>query len=220
MKKIKLFENFQGAEVLLTFKDSDEPFVIKQDGKYFIIDYKGHEHKTEYTDDPQILLNAIERVNDRDYHSMVSNRAKTKEDYWQGYFDYQWSGTGGLILWHNPTEAWKSELSRRGELGCEKCGGKMTMYYKPTCFNCDKPQPDDRGQIMLIPACYYVALKNDLDIREVWEAVGDANGDYEFYHRNDSPCHLHMTGDEDIDYYLKMIDDVWPLKKTTFYVSW
>ena len=132
-------------EVLLTFHGTNIPFVSKRGDKYFInnsvasnrVIYDGSE--TEYTDEPQILLDAIKAAAPIKYHDMHKSKPSSKEEYWQDYFNYMYSGKGGLVLWHNPTSAWESELARKGKLECKKCGNKMTMYYKPTCFHCDKP---------------------------------------------------------------------------------
>ena len=219
---IKTFEGYvDSGETLLNYEDSNVPYVTKVGDKYYITNNKGYEGKTEYTDDPKILLDAIKNVKSLDYQGMFKGKSSTKEEYWQRYFDYMYTGTGGLVMWQNPTEAWKSELSRRGELVCDKCGGMMLMYYNPTCFKCEKPTPDKKGRYMLIPVCYYVALKNGLEYREVWEAISDANGNYgDFYYSNDTSADLYYTQNAKVDKYIKMIDEEFPVETTNFFVSW
>jgi hypothetical protein len=202
-------------KTLLTYYNSDLPFVIEEDGKYFITNVKGYDKTTEYTDDPEILLNAIKNVDPINYQDMFTYNAKTKEEYWQLYFNYEYNG-GGLIMWQNPTESWNSELARRGKLLCPKCGDKMIMYYKPICTKCEKPEKDKKGRIMLIPACYYVEKKNNLPHRTIWQTISDN----EFFEHNDTSCDLYFTGDEDVDKYIRMIDEEFPIEITNFFVSW
>lgn len=38
-------------KILLTYYNSDLPFVIEEDGKYFITNVKGYDKTTEYTDE-------------------------------------------------------------------------------------------------------------------------------------------------------------------------
>lgn len=213
-------------EILLNFYNTQVPFIFKKENKYFISNVapgfensstkEWEKHSTEYTDDVNILLNAIKKAKSFTYQEMsVSGKTKTKEDYWQNYFNYMYSGKGGLILWHNPTESWNSELSRRGELPCKKCGNAMTMYYVPTCFYCEKPEKNKRGQLMFIPVCYYIALKNKLKMNTIKKALWD-----EFVQGNDIPCNLYFTGKKEIDSYLSMINKEFPIEKNTFFVFW
>ena len=141
-------------EVILTRKDSNEPFVTKQGNQYFIEGVK-------YTDDINILLNAIKNVKAIKYQDLHDNH-KTKEEHWQAYFNFQWT-EGGLILWHNPTEMWRSELSRRGKLGCPKCGGKMQMYYSPYCPICDFKGKAKKNLMQMI---YFIETKYKIDTRD------------------------------------------------------
>lgn len=114
--------------VLLNTK-SGKPFVTKKGKKYFV-------EKVEYKDDINLLLNAIKEVKEVKYDDLFDKELKTKEDYWKRYFNYQWND-GGLILWHNPTEMWNQELTRRGELKCSKCGALMVMHYRSYCPICE-----------------------------------------------------------------------------------
>lgn len=209
-------------EVLLCFDGTEVPFVIKREDKYYINNSIATNRifrdnsLTEYTDDVDLLLNAIKQAKSIDYHS-IFGKADTKAEYWQLYFNYMFSGKGGLVLWHNPTESWESELARRGELICKNCGGKMVMYYTPQCFKCEKPKPDKKGRYMLIPVCYYIALKQGLPLREIWEYISRKT---DFIDGNDRACDLYKTGNKDTDKYINMIDEEFPVETTNFYVSW
>ena len=205
-------------EVLLNFDKTNIPYVIKIEDKYFIINNKGWDNKTEYIDDINILLNAINNAKSIGYYDMINGRskAKSKEEFWQFSFDYMYSGNGGLILWFNPTEMWNQELARRGLLNCDNCGGKMIMYFTPQCFKCNKPTADKKGRFMLIPVCYYVSLKNSLPLREVWDSFRDTD----FIFGNDTTVDLYYTGKDKIDKYIKMIDDEFPIETSLFFVSW
>lgn len=201
-------------KILLTYYNSDFPFVVEEDGKYFIFNFKDCDNYTEYTDDPEILLNAIKNVKPIKYYDMVNSESNTKAEYWQQYFNYQYND-GGLVLWCDPTKSWDEELARRGKLFCPKCGEKKIMYYTPICINCDKPKKDKKGRIMLIPACYYVERKNNLHHRLIWETICNY-----FVESNDTSCDLYFTDDDDVDKYIKMIDDEFPIETTNFFVSW
>ena len=107
-------------EIVLYKKDSDVPFVWKVDGEYFIEGVK-------YTDDVELLISAIVDVQALGYYDL-NQRKDNKADYWKAYFNYQWAG-GGLVLWHNPTEIWEQELTRRGEAFCQ-CGAKSLCTTK------------------------------------------------------------------------------------------
>jgi hypothetical protein len=130
-------------EILLNKFESDKPFVWKEGDKYFI-------DNVEYTDDINILLNAIKNVKTITYHEMFE-KVDTKEEYWQLQFNYMYNN-GSLVLWHNPSEGWDEELARRGEKLCPDCGKPMEMYYVPTCFHCKKPMPDKKGRGNLLEA--------------------------------------------------------------------
>lgn len=209
-------------KVLLCFDGTEIPFVIKREDKYYINNSVAMNRiisdntLTEYTDDIDLLLNAIKQAKSIDYHSMFQ-KVDSKAENWQLSFNYMFSGKGGLVMWHNPTEMWDAELARRGELVCKICGNKMTMYYTPQCFKCEKPKPDKKGRYMLIPVCYYVALKNGLPIREIWEHI---SRETDFIEGNDRPCDLYMTEDEETDKYIEMIDKEFPVETTNFFVSW
>lgn len=196
-------------EILLNKKDSEIPFVWKEDDKYFI-------EGIEYVNDINLLLSAVSEVQEVKYNDLFK-RCSTKNEYWQQYFNYQWSG-GGLVLWHNPTEMWEQELTRRGELFCS-CGAKKFMYYTSLCPNCDIPKPDDKGAVSLIPLCTCLEHKHKLKNREIWEWIKD---NYDF--SNDSYINLENYYGEDLDEdfpnYLNMIDEVYPVKTTLFYISW
>ena len=213
-------------EILLTFHNSEIPFVFKKGEKYFISNVgpgfknspvkEWEKHSTEYMGDSTILLNAIKNVKSFTYQELLKSHAtKTKEEYWQHYFNYMYSGIGGLILWQNPTTCWESELARRGELLCKKCGNPTKMYYVPTCFHCEKPKKNKQGHYMFIPVCYYTALKNKLEMNIIKQALWE-----EFVRGNDLSCNLYFTGNEHTDSYLKMIDKEFPIEKNTFFVSW
>ena len=141
--------------ILLTYKDSDKPFVTKKGKQYFI-------ETTKYTDDVNILLNAIKNVKPAAYDDLFKKPGKNKEEYWQKHFNYQWSG-GGLILWHNPTQMWEQELARRGELNCPNCGRKMHMYYTPECPVCDFKGKAKKNLIQMIA---YIEAKYNIQTRD------------------------------------------------------
>lgn len=205
-------------EILLTFHNSDRPFVTKEDGEYFIFRHKNFDAKDKYVDDPAILLDAIQHVKPVDYHKMHSleRAAMTKAEYWECAFNYMYSG-GGLVLWQNPTEYWNSELCRRGQLPCKKCGRATKMYYTPTCFYCERPKPDQKGRYYLIPVCYYVALKNNLPLNEIKDTILDYDV---FEYHNDTILDLYYTENEKVDKYIRMIDEEFPIATTNFFVSW
>lgn len=137
-------------EILLNKHESENPFVWKENGLYYV-------DGVEYKDDVDILLNAIKNAKPITYHEQFK-KVNTKEENWQLSFNYMYNN-GGLILWHNPTEMWDQELARRGEKNCPDCGKPMQMYYVPTCFHCKKPVPDEKGRGNLIMAKNW--LKNN-----------------------------------------------------------
>lgn len=114
-------------------KQNGDPFVTLEDGVYFI-------EGVEYTDDIDVLTNAIAKVKPGEYQDMF-NKWTSKADYWQAQFNHQWSG-GRLILWWNPTKSWNEELARRGELHCPRCNTKMVMYFHSYCPLCSGVKPE------------------------------------------------------------------------------
>lgn len=210
-------------EVLLNKKDSSVPFVWKKNDEYFIEGVK-------YTDDIELLMSAIDDVQALEFDDLEDSNevANNKEDYWKALFNYQWS-EGGLVLWHNPTEMWEQELTRRGEAFC-KCGTKKFMHYKSWCPACDIPQPDKKGAVDLIHLCNCIEHQHKLQDRQLWAWITD---NFEFH--NDSYIsldgwHIYEYDYDDIQYYyydktlgesyLKMINDVYPIDKHLFLVSW
>ena len=200
--------------ILLTFYNSKHPFVIEENGEYFIFRHPNYDTKDKYTDELNILLNAVKNVKHLKYLSNDLRHINSKEEYWQYAFNYMYSG-GGLVLWQNPTNYWESELCRRGQLPCKKCGNPTIMYYTPTCFSCERPEPDKRGRYYLMPVCYYIAIKNNLPPETIEEAILDS-----FECHNDSILDLYSIGDEKIDKYLAMVDKEFPIETTNFYISW
>ncbi len=191
-------------------KRNGKSFVTFDDGKYFI-------EGVEYTDDIDLLLEAIETVCSIEYKDLYNtNLYPNKRTYWMAHFNYQWSG-GGLISWQNPAEIWTEELCRRGELHCDSCNGKMEMYYRPMCFNCYSPQPEEDGSLNLIEVIKHLAIKLDWNYNVVWKWVCD---NYEF--SNDSYIKLRKptehTGNE-IDYWAA-INEHFNTPTHLFYVSW
>lgn len=144
----------QKEAVLLTKKDSNEPFVTQRGNTYYIEGVK-------YTDDPKILLNAIKNVKPAEYNDL-HEEYKTKEDYWQVHFNHQWC-EGGLILWHNPTEMWKAKNTRSGKELCHKCGEKLHMYYTPYCPICDFKGKAKKNLMQMIA---FIEAKYKIDTRD------------------------------------------------------
>lgn len=146
--------------VLLTKKDSDEAFVTKRGKNYYI-------EGTKYTDDTELLLDAIKNVKDVSYDDLLKEENRSsKEQMWKTYFNHQWSD-GGLILWHNPTNLWRDELARQDKLVCIKCDSKMRMYYKPYCPLCEGVTNTKKGQNYQY--AHFVDLietKYDLNLRD------------------------------------------------------
>lgn len=108
---------------------------------------------------------------------------------------------------------------------CEKCGSTMIEYYGSHCFKCEIPTPDKKGRYMLIPVCYYIALKNGFNYKAIWKSIADAD----FVEGNDRICDLYFSYEDmenmddnelELENYLKLIDDEFPLQTTNFYVSW
>ena len=200
-------------EVLLTKHNSDIPFVTKKGEKYFI-------ENVEYTDDINILLNAIKNVKPIDYQSMfVKDEKETKETYWQRHFNHQWTA-GGMILWHNPTEMYNQELTRQGILRCPECGGKMVMYYRSYCPVCEgKPKKDKKGRYMLFEIFNYLSAKHNIPEQEINDAILDPDI---FEYSNDTVIDLYIPdgASDECKKYLKMIDEEWLLETTNFFVSW
>ncbi len=122
------------TEILLTKQDGKTPFVTKKGKSYYI-------EKVKYTDDINILLNAIKNVKPVEYNDLFKGYP-TKEEYWQVAFNLQWKD-GGLILWHNPTEYWLCEQTRKGKSVCSECGNKLEMYYVPYCPICTAVKKED-----------------------------------------------------------------------------
>jgi hypothetical protein len=210
-------------EILLTFYGADVPFITKRGNKYFINDALASNqiiavnNETEYLDDPEILLNAIKNAKPTVSYSNAYYKTSSKEEFWQEFFNYMYSGKGDLILWHNPSSVWRTELCRRNVLKCDKCNNLMILYYVPTCYHCDKPNPDKKGNYDLIPVCYWIALKNNLKYDFIWRLIGNQT---DFIVLNKISAELKFTGNDEIDKYLKMIDDEFPFETTIFYVSW
>jgi hypothetical protein len=132
-------------------KKNGKPFVTKVGKKYFI-------EKVEYTDDINLLLDAIANVKSVQYNDLFSPNLKTKEDYWKTHFNHQW-GNGGLILWQNQSEMWRQEMTRRGQEFCPTCNTKMKMYYTPYCPNCEELKKDEHGRYNFIKMETKVYLK-------------------------------------------------------------
>lgn len=148
-------------EVVVLCKKDGSPFVVKKTKYYYIENVK-------YTDDVKILLNAIKQVKEVKYDDLFKPEHGTnKQDFWNVYFNYQWSG-GGLILWHNPTELWEQELSRKGKLNCKVCGTKMHMYYIPYCPMCDRAEElrKSNPKYNLIKMITFIQTKYNIDIRD------------------------------------------------------
>jgi hypothetical protein len=202
-----------GLEVILTKNGKDTPFVTKKGDTYFIEGVK-------YTDDINILLEAIKNVKECDYQTMVgcghADKNLTKESYWQYSFNYQWNN-GGLILWHNPSEMWKDHLTRLGKSFCPTCGRKLIMYYRSYCPKCEEVKPDKKGRINIHEMGYALAIKHNLGERAIIDAICREGN---FVQSNDSPVDLYFTGKESIDKYLRLVNEVYPLESTQFYVSW
>lgn len=142
-------------------KRNGKPFITRKGETYFI-------EGVEYTDDIAILLDAIANVKEVQYQDL-HKRYATKEEHWRTKFNYQWGYDGaGLILWWNPTECWNEELTRRGELHCDKCGAKMVMYYRSYCPLCEGIKPEGEYYDYLkvaqyIEAKYTVLLRGEDD---------------------------------------------------------
>lgn len=199
-------------ETILTKNGNDIPFVTKDLDVYFI-------EGVEYTDDIDLLLNAIKNVKPMTYHEMCecfSTKDLDKASYWQYSFNYQWNN-GGLILWHNPSEMWEHHEARQGKLVCSTCGSKKIMYYKTYCPKCDKPTADKKGRYTIHQIGYYLAAKHNLPERAIIDAITRSD---HFEYSNDSPIDLYFTGDESVDKYLRLIDAEYPLETTNFFISW
>lgn len=158
-------------ETILTFHQSDEPFLIKR-GKDFVFFYNpGYTslyYGQVYKGSINVLNEVISRVKPVDFMEMINNKriAQTMTDHWQESVNYAYSGKGGTPNLSNPEEGWNDELCRRGLLKCPQCMQPMEMYYGPQCFRCSKPKADSNGLILLVPAIKYVELKYNVNIND------------------------------------------------------
>jgi len=198
-------------EILLK-KANGDPFVIKKDGEFFI-------QMVKYTDDPQILLDAIKNVQAIDYQTLMKQEgtlAATKAEYWQHMFNYQYNN-GGLVMWENPTEIFEQHLARLGKSICPNCGGTRIMYYRPICPKCHVPEKDKRGRFNFFEIVYQIAAKNGIDSEKMRRTILRCD---HFNISNDTVVDFFLTGKKDVDQYLKLIDAEYPLDTTNFFVSW
>jgi len=187
-------------------KINGDSFVTYDGTDYFIEGVK-------YTDNIDLLLDAIAHVKESDYNSLFTT-SNTKEDYWKKHFNYQYSN-GSLVLWSNPTELWESELARRGTLLCTKCNTPKYMHYHPICPKCDKPVITPFNVIDMIPLCNYLENLHNLKKRELWDWI---KNNVEF--SNDSFISLHRYFEGDSNKYIKMINDYSPIQTTLYFISW
>ena len=113
-------------EILLTYANSDNPFISKKDNKYYI-------NHIEYTDDIDLLLESIKNIKEITWDELHI-KCDNKKDYWQAALNYSY--TGSCIIYKSPTEMWEEELCRQGKLKCITCGAIMKMYYRVYCPLC------------------------------------------------------------------------------------
>lgn len=211
MKPVSKKQLQSDIEILLK-KTNGEPFVIKKDGEYFI-------QMVKYTDDPQILLDAIKNVQVIDFDTLMKREvslAANKAEYWQHLFNYQYNN-GGLVMWENPTEIFEQHLARLGKSLCPDCGGTRIMYYRPICPKCLVPKKDKKGRVQFFEVVYVVAEKNKINPQEFFDVIF---GYDQFNISNDTVVDFYFTEDENVNKYLRMINAEFPLESTNFFVSW
>jgi len=157
-----------------------KPFVEYKGGKLFV------EGQVEVKDeDVESYLRAVreykrpEGTQENHYHRVLTNKEVTKKidnayDYWFLDFTHQAMG-GGLILWWHIQEVWESELARRGEHKCPKCGTKTVMYYEPFCPNCGEIEKQ-KGAVNFFQLAYHLAHKSEeYDNRDYYDAAMESN---------------------------------------------
>lgn len=109
-------------------------------------------------------------------------------------------------------EFYENELTDTGKLCCEKCGGKMEVYYTSHCFRCTKPDGKNYFKIVNWLAHNEPDFEADLFWRQICRR--------ELLNGNDSYMKL-PNSDKDDDYgnNLKFIKKHFDIKKPMF-VSW
>ena len=200
----------------------DQPFAYYKNGDLYLTNAKVLNIDTTAT------LKAIKEyvkpeMTSIDYYHEVLNKRDAIDnayDYWFILFTYQAIG-GGSILWQNIESGWENELCRRGKHFCSQCGTKTHMHYKPFCPNC--------GDVELVrgnPTLFHIIIKlgfeNRIDYHKYLDAFNTVADDYS----NDSFVYAYLPQEdskyctkEDIKL-LKHIDNIYPLDKHVFWVSW
>lgn len=188
MKKLYYF-NKEGYYKDKIFLEVIDDKILLEGGEYkgslealeFAINYSENNLPYRYRTDDQQKASAL---------------AKTEFEFWATYFHYQRSG-GGLICWTDSKNVWKDELSRRGELYCDK-GHKMTMCYIPVCA-CTKVTAENiccnwiTGETPLIPK------ENWKHLVEKWlECEGDSPDEtvYKFVYKKSESSNQYNYGSD------------------------
>jgi len=120
------------VEILLYEKDYITPFITKKDNKYYI-------KHLEYTDDINLLLNAIKNIKEINFNEFyeIRHECKTMEDFFQNNLNYDWSSYSNSSFIYPVERLWHEELTRRGQIKCSKCDSTMVMRSKSCCPLCE-----------------------------------------------------------------------------------
>lgn len=134
-------------------------------------------------------------------------------DYWFISFRYQAIG-GGLVLWWDIDKNWASELARRGEHVCPKCGTKTVMYYRPFCPNCGEITKT-KGAVNLYELAYHLSHRSGVEYHDYIDAF--MNETYDDF-GNDRACSISLP--ENSDKCLVEMNEMFDFNEHLFWISW